>query len=78
MKALTRDMNLVRHIQACETMGGATTICSDKTGTLTQNKMTVKAGLFVGARFEGTLSPSDDGNGGRVAPGALRQTADGM
>ncbi|KAF9997333.1 hypothetical protein BGZ79_008980, partial [Entomortierella chlamydospora] len=44
---MLQDNNLVRVLSACETMGNATTVCSDKTGTLTQNKMTV---------VEGTLS----------------------
>lgn len=59
MKKMMKDNNFVRHLQACETMGGATTICSDKTGTLTQNKMTVVKFFMSGIDTDGQpeLSP---------------------
>lgn len=52
---MKEENNLVRYLQACETMGGADNICSDKTGTLTMNKMTVTR-IFVEQGIHDTIA----------------------
>ena len=59
VKKMLKDNNLVRYLHACETMGNATAICSDKTGTLTTNRMTVVESYFAGTRYEVTPKQSD-------------------
>lgn len=53
VKKMMADNNLVRHLDACETMGNATTICSDKTGTLTTNRMTVVQAYLCNHYYKG-------------------------
>jgi Ca2+ transporting ATPase len=59
VKKMMKDNNLVRHLDACETMGNATIICSDKTGTLTTNRMTVVQS-FLNERFYRETPPQFD------------------
>lgn len=53
MRRMLKTNNLVRKLHACETMGATTVICTDKTGTLTQNRMQVADARFFG-------NPSDE------------------
>ena len=51
MRRMTAENTLVRKMHACETIGAATVICTDKTGTLTMNRMTVEQ-AFLGGRTD--------------------------
>ncbi|KAG9485366.1 hypothetical protein GDO78_008443 [Eleutherodactylus coqui] len=57
VKKMMKDNNLVRHLDACETMGNATAICSDKTGTLTMNRMTVVQAYVCGTHYRQIPDP---------------------
>ncbi|XP_029288897.1 plasma membrane calcium-transporting ATPase 4 isoform X2 [Cottoperca gobio] len=59
VKKMMKDNNLVRHLDACETMGNATAICSDKTGTLTMNRMTVVQAYIAGNFYKRLPEPKE-------------------
>ncbi|RTE79377.1 hypothetical protein BHE90_006104 [Fusarium euwallaceae] len=65
---MLKDNNLVRLLRSCETMGNATTVCSDKTGTLTQNRMTVVTGMI------GVSEAFADGSGSLLAEAYQQST----
>ncbi len=70
MRKMTRANSLVRQLVACETIGSATVICSDKTGTLTQNKMRVERLIWEGKSY-------DRGTEGWAVPGSGTWPRDG-
>ena len=73
MRRMLKTNNLVRKMHACETMGATTVICTDKTGTLTQNQMRVHEAAFFG-RSDGTLGDDDESR--RIREGiAVNSTA---
>ena len=59
MRKMLKHNNLVRRMHACETMGAASVICTDKTGTLTQNKMQVYQAHFYGLADGDNLTDDD-------------------
>lgn len=58
MRKMMTDQNLVRRLEACETMGSATQLNADKTGTLTQNRMTVTDAYLGGTQYD-SVPPKD-------------------
>ena len=73
MKKMYEDNSLVRRLKACEAMDGATNICSDKTGTLTTNKMTVVQSWICGKTFKDQEKDCSD-----VKEGGFKKTLDDL
>ena len=59
MRRMLQTNNLVRKMHACETMGATTVICTDKTGTLTQNRMSVRTAVFPSLGATPALGDND-------------------
>ena len=73
MRRMLKTNNLVRKMHACETMGAATVICTDKTGTLTRNQMNVYKADFYGL---GDATPAENELGNLIREGiAVNSTA---
>jgi len=70
---MLKDHNLVRVLRACEAMGNITSVCTDKTGTLTLNKMTVVAGtLGIDFGFSDAIEAPDQAPGRGSQDGSRR------
>lgn len=67
MRSMLKTNNLVRKMHACETMGATTVICTDKTGTLTQNRMSVRESYFFAPDGGGLRGLTDDNYSSLIA-----------
>ena len=74
MRRMLRTGNLVRKLHACETMGAVTTICTDKTGTLTANRMTVEEVTILGS--DGRISDDKERRMALMTAMAINSTAE--
>merc|ERR1719277_2150287 len=75
---MSDENNLVKTLDSCETMGSATTICTDKTGTLTTNRMTVRAAFLDGVLFDVSGNVGQELAESRVATDRKRLLVDCM